>query len=102
MELIHNGRSFFSKNFLIKILYNKKTPQPSRFAVVVSKKISNKAVVRNFLKRRVKYALIKRSLDIKDGFQVVIWLKNNLSETKYNDFEAEIIKLLNQTDILNA
>lgn len=49
------GRSFFSPYFLLKVL--KKPQQTAKFTVVVSTKVSKKAVVRNRVKRLVREVL---------------------------------------------
>ncbi|MFA6416244.1 MAG: ribonuclease P protein component [Candidatus Paceibacterota bacterium] len=101
-ELINSGRSFYSPNFNLRAMKKKDITTKSLLAVVVSKKVANKAVTRNFLKRRLKYALVKKSLDLKSGFLIAFWLKKDLSKTKYADFEAEVLTLLKQANLTNA
>src|SRR3989338_9563174 len=53
VALVHSrGRSFFSPFFIVKFLLRK--DEGKRFTVVVSTKVSKKAVVRNRLKRVVR------------------------------------------------
>ncbi|MCD6471195.1 ribonuclease P protein component, partial [bacterium] len=59
------GKKFYTKEIGLK--YIKNNLQISRFGVVVSLKISKKAVVRNKLKRRI-LDIIKKNIDfIKPG-----------------------------------
>ncbi|KKR13862.1 MAG: Ribonuclease P protein component [Candidatus Woesebacteria bacterium GW2011_GWA1_39_21b] len=98
-ELIRSGRSFQSPLFTIRAF--KTTDQkPSRLAVVVAKKTAPKAVTRNFLKRRLKYALVKRLAEIKPGFCIAFWLKQDLSQIKYQDFEQKVFELLGEANLL--
>ena len=101
-ELIRSGRSFYSPNLTLRAMRGKNTEIKSLLAVVVSKKVANKAVTRNFLKRRLKYALVKKSKELRNGFLIAFWLKKDLSNIKYADFEAEVVALLKQANLLNA
>ena len=65
-----NGQSL-KKDFLIcKVLKNQL--QESRFGFVVSKKISNKATIRNAVKRRLRKAVLDELAHIKKAADVVI------------------------------
>jgi ribonuclease P protein component len=101
-ELLRSGRSFYSDNFILKAMKAKNIAETSRFAVIISKKVASKAVTRNFLKRRSKYALMKKLMIIKKGFIIALWIKKDLSQLKYKNFEAEIISLLEQANLINA
>ncbi|KKT62104.1 MAG: ribonuclease P protein component [Candidatus Vogelbacteria bacterium RIFOXYD2_FULL_44_9] len=102
-ELIRSGRSFYSPNLTLRAMKdNREVKTKSLMAVVVSKKVATKAVTRNFLKRRLKYALVKKSKELRNGFLIAFWLKKDLSKTKYADFEAEVVALLKQANLLNA
>ena len=101
-ELISSGRSFYSPNFTLRAIRAKDVAVRSLLAVVVPKKVAPKAVTRNFLKRRLKYALIKKSRELKSGFLIAFWLKRDLSKTKYADFESEVWTLLKQANLINA
>lgn len=101
-ELITSGRSFYSPHLTLRALKVPKNVDFNQFGVVVSKKVSNKASTRNFLKRRLKYALVKVSPTLKKGFTMAIWFKKDLSTVKYIEFEAEVITLLKQANLINA
>lgn len=100
LELINSGRSFYSPNLSLRAMKLNKPLDQSFFGVVVSKKVAKKAVARNFLKRRLKYALVKKSSQIKKGFLIAFWLKKDLSKTNYADFEAEVVTLLKQANLI--
>ncbi len=59
LAVFARGRAFFNPYFSLKILKNK-TGKP-RFTIVVSTKVSKKAVVRNRLKRIIR-ELIKKNM----------------------------------------
>lgn len=64
----------------------------SKFAVVVSKKCSKEAVVRNKNKRRVRHALKKLSYS-KKGYYAV-FVKKDLSKIKFPVIEEELENLI--------
>jgi len=69
--------------FRVKALKNPRLLSSSRLAVIVSKKISGKAVVRNLIKRRCK-AVFGEELKKIAGYDVVVF-PNKATETA--DFE---------------
>ena len=63
------------------------------FSVVVSKKVAKTAVSRNANKRRVREA-IKKTLNIKQGFSFVLFIKKDLKTNTFKDLSNEIFALL--------
>lgn len=69
-RVFKTGQSFYGKVLGIKIADNKL--ESTRFGLMVSLKVSKKAVVRNKIKRQIR-AIISKNLDsIKKGKDVVI------------------------------
>ena len=60
---------------------------------MVSKKISKKAVIRNKIKRRIRYLFSKH---IKSGKYIVI-VKNDISETNFEKIENDFKKIIKKT-----
>lgn len=71
------GRYGVSEGLLIKTLPN--GSGQSRLVVVVSKKISKKAVVRNRLRRRISGDLEPRWATVTPGYDIVISVRSDLS-----------------------
>ena len=85
---MHQSNTF---GFLVR---SRNDEDPTRFGVVVSTKISKKAVDRNKVKRMVKEA-IRENLDkIKDGFDAVILAKKGLLEIDKKDLNKELEEAL--------
>ncbi len=76
--------TFFSVSFLDNTI--------NKFAVVVSKKCSKEAVVRNKNKRRVRHAL-KKLFFTKKGYYVV-FVKKDLSKITFPILEEELKSLI--------
>ncbi len=88
--LFSKGEKYFSPCFLCKFF--KKEEGGSRFSIVVSKKISKKAVIRNRIKRRLAEAI---RLNIADcpPVDAVIFGSEKVLEVYFVDLEKEILKM---------
>lgn len=83
-----SGKSFYNNNLGFKILKN--NLDESRFCVIISAKISKKAVERNKIKRRIR-AIINQDLkQIKKGFDIIIIVTKNIIDLNFSDLELEI------------
>ncbi|MBP9818081.1 ribonuclease P protein component [Candidatus Shapirobacteria bacterium] len=72
----------------------------NRFGVVVSKKISNLAVVRNRIRRQI-YKAIGDNLKKMEskGYKIVFLVKKNIVGVKNGEVEREVGELLNKLDL---
>lgn len=88
-EIIEKGQSTHCSFSSVKVL---EYDSVSRYAVSVPKKVAHTAVMRNKLRRRV-YSLIRSlSPDLKEGFLVVIVIKQGAEKLSLIDFCGEIQK----------
>ena len=90
-KIIKEGVSYHSPSFSLKVLRNNEAK--NMFSVVVSKKVAKTAVSRNANKRRVREA-IKKTLNIKQGFSFVLFIKKDLKTNTFKDLSNEIFALL--------
>lgn len=91
-SVLKKGKIYFSPFFNLKILKN--DLENSRFCIVISTKISKKAVVRNKVKRQLR-AIIHKNLDqIKNNYDFVILTKPAVTVTNYQDLEKTFQVLL--------
>lgn len=65
------GSTLRSKNLTLKVL-GERGEGPSRIGIIVSTKVSKKAVVRNKIKRRIRESVLKMLPKIKNGFDIVL------------------------------
>jgi len=87
---LEKGEEVRSKFFIIR--YIKNTETSSKYCVIISKKISNKAVVRNRL-RRVIYEAIRTSglLETKNhSFNTILIPKKMVLEKDFNALQKDI------------
>lgn len=74
--------------------------KPTRFAIIISKKISNKAVTRNLLRRQTLGAIQELLPQIKSGFDVIILTKKSLIDASYSQIKSDLEKILKNAQIL--
>jgi ribonuclease P protein component len=92
------GRSTFSPYFRIKYLQNGKPK--NRITVVISAKVSKKAVVRNRLKRQIR-EIFRLNLDkIISGFDLVVTINQSAIGKDYHELEKSVIISLNKAKLL--
>jgi len=72
------------------------------FGISISTKVSKKAVQRNLIKRRIKFALHELLPRIENNWKVVIVVKSQAVECKYVDFLRELEQLLVKSKIING
>lgn len=73
----------------------------SRFAVIVAKKVSKKAVVRNSVKRKI-FEVVRINMDnIISGQDVIFICRPEIKDKKYSEIEAVVLGLLKKKGLLN-
>lgn len=90
-----NGQFIFLKNLKNKLEY-------SRFAFVVSSKISKKAVIRNKIKRRMRDIAQRCFQEIKPGYDIIITAKPGIDSVDYNKINQELIGLFKKASLINV
>lgn len=78
---------------LFNIKYYKKQEGECRFGIVVSNKISKKAVVRNLIKRRLREALRRNKEQFILQTDTIIFAKSKIVNTTYKDIECMILEM---------
>lgn len=89
-NVFKKGRSSFDNIIGIKIAKNSKNIV--RFGIVVSTKISKKAVERNKIKRRIRSILNKKLNNIENGYDIVIITLPTIKEKSFEDLLKSITK----------
>ena len=78
------------------------SPPETKIGISIGKKVSKKAVVRNRIKRQIKSAFRNNLRGIEPGWKIVIVVKPQAIECKYEHFLRELEKLLKQAKIING
>ena len=99
-RLARIGRPFFGTSLTFRI-----TPQgtdrslPTRFAFVVSTKVSKKAVERNLLRRRLREIVRKDLSRLKSGLDILIIAKPQAKDLSFQALEQEAHVLFTKSNL---
>ncbi|NQV87940.1 MAG: ribonuclease P protein component [Parcubacteria group bacterium] len=93
------GKSFHSPLFSAKVLKSA-VKKPSRVGFSVSKKISNKAVERNFIRRRGYSVVQNVRKQIEPSYLVVFFAKKESKDVSFIDFKDDLISLSKKIGLL--
>jgi len=91
-DIIHTGKLIKNENYII--YYKEASNKYYRFGLSVGKKISNKAVIRNKLKRRLKNIIDNNKNNYLNSQDYIIIMKRNCLNLSYNELEDSFIKLM--------
>ena len=97
-QVFKKGRGYRRDFLYLKIKNN--DLEFSRFGIIVSKKISNKAVVRNQIKRRLREAINNREERIKKGIDVVIVALAEIKNKKFNEIDSCVEQVFMRAGII--
>ncbi|PIS03892.1 ribonuclease P protein component [Candidatus Peregrinibacteria bacterium CG10_big_fil_rev_8_21_14_0_10_44_7] len=90
--ILNKGKQYSSQYFVIK---TQETEEPiSRFSIVISNKISKKAVIRNKLRRQL-FEIIRlhpEETSLKKPHKIVILPRTRALQLDYNRLETELIQ----------
>jgi ribonuclease P protein component len=98
-EIITKGSYYKKGGLAVKYLRN--NLPLSRVAFVVSKKVSNKAVVRNKIKRRLRAVLREWLGEIKKGYDVIFFTQKGIEKKSFPELESEIEAILKETKLIS-
>jgi ribonuclease P protein component len=93
-DIFARGRRFQSEYF--SFLAAKNNRSISRFAVVVSAKVSKKAVARNRVRRQLNEIIRLHQQKIKPGLDMVLIVKEAAVGAKYRTLEETALKLFDK------
>jgi len=91
-EIREKGRIKYSPLFGYLVANDESSDK--KFAVIVSKKISKKAVDRNQIRRRITEVLNKEWNNIPEGTRGVFLTKKEILGKSLKDIEVEIVKII--------
>ena len=95
--LFSQGKSIFG--VITGVKYRPNHLKTSRFAIVIGKKISKKAVVRNRLRRQIRAMLYEELKNFKDGYDLMILVRPNIINKKREEIYNDLFKVLKKTPI---
>jgi len=95
---VYQNGSVFGNRQLVMI-YKKNNLEMNRIAVVASKKVSNRAVDRNRLRRQIKEAYRHLEAQIKPGYDIIFVVKKYCLNQPYVVLEKALNHLMYKKDL---
>ena len=87
-KVFKKGKSSFDGLLGVKMLKNEQ--EFTRFGIIVSSKVSKKAVIRNKIKRRIRNIIAKNYINNADAKDVIIISLPKILGKKYNEIEKSL------------
>lgn len=83
------GQAFYNKNLAIRAVANELPI--TRLGILVSTKVSKKAVVRNHVKRQIREIIKLELPKLKEGFDLVIIVFNQILDKNFEEIQKMLI-----------
>jgi ribonuclease P protein component len=99
-NVFKRGRAFSGTFIVVKIKKNESFV--SRFGVIVSLKVSKKAVVRNKLRRWLGEIIRINSGSLKAGFDVVVVAKPEIIKAPYQEVKRDLLLALEKGKLIQG
>ncbi len=96
-HVFQKGSKFGNRHF--QFYYVKNGKNTNRLGIIVSKKLSKRAVVRNKVRRRIRESYRIHSGTIKTGYDFIIIAKNRCAEDSYADLDRSVGHLFYKTNL---
>lgn len=97
-RVFRKGRKIYSKSLGLR--YKENQMEGSRFAFLVSNKISKKAVDRNLLKRRLRSAVERMVPKIQISYDVIVLTMPGAQKLNFSELTRELYGLLKKIRII--
>ena len=96
----------YSSHLILRGLFtnnlDEQPPEPTRLGISISQKVSKKAVARNRIKRQIQGAVRELLPLMSPGWKIVIVVKAQAIECKYEHFLRELKQLLKEAKIIDG
>ncbi len=98
-ELIfRNGNKIFDQ--YLNLRFRKNDLDCCRFSIIVSNKISKKAVVRNKLRRRIKAFIVNNLSNFRENYDIIITVLPGFIDFKFSDSQIFLLNFFKKAKIL--
>lgn len=94
-KIIHKGQFIKNRYYILYYLKNDNN-EYYRFGISVGKKISNRAVIRNKLKRRLKTIIDNHKNFYQNNQDYIIIMKRSCLEASFAELENNFVDLINK------
>ena len=101
-EVYAKGDRHYGKYLKLRVYDTKNLEVQTQVGIVVSKKFSKKAVVRNRIKRQLRAILRAFLPQLKQGFQIVITVVTVSNLPNFLELQDDLANLLNRAQTLES
>lgn len=88
MKVLRTGQRTGVGPFVVYALGNRS--DETRMTVIISKKVDKRAVVRNRCRRRVREAFRPLIPNLKPGFDILVYIKQDVSRVEFESIERDV------------
>lgn len=102
-QVYESGKKYESAHLILRALLDSETSNSEpKIGIVVSQKVSKKAVTRNRIKRQIKGIIRGLLPQMEKGGKIVIVVKTTAKECQFNQFLRELEELLLKANIIHG
>ena len=94
-----SGLRIKSKNFSL-LVTESKTDLPTRFAFVISSKVSKLATKRNKIKRMISSSIEKIYKQLKPGMSILFLVRKEIGSTDQDTINAEVLRVFQYNKLI--
>lgn len=93
-KIYKSGKKIYGNFFILRLISN--NFKNSRFAVVVSKKVALKAVVRNKIKRQVLFIIQNNLKNFNANYDIVLIVKKEIIKAEFSAIKKDVGKIIDK------
>ncbi|MDX1535233.1 MAG: ribonuclease P protein component [Candidatus Spechtbacterales bacterium] len=97
-QVIKNGKNYKGKFFFIKVLKNK--DKKTRIGVGVSKKLTKKAVLRNYYKRLLRHVIVEVLPTLDSDVDIVFIGQENIKSANFQELIKDANDIFKKANII--
>ena len=99
-HVFNKGEVFGNRTFVMYFLKN--TLRENRIGIIVSKKISKKAVIRNKIRRQIKEVYRLNEKEFLEGYDIILIAKESIKKTDYQNIDKSLMHLFYKKRLLRG
>lgn len=100
LPAVFNSKHTFHSPFFTLKLLKRSTAQPTRISIIVSTKVSSRAVTRNRLKRLLHQAIYSQLTQLHPGYDLVFVTKPAMKNQSLSTITSTLVSILSQAQLI--
>ncbi|AFY71676.1 ribonuclease P protein component [Thalassoporum mexicanum PCC 7367] len=99
-KVYNQGNRYGGRFLRLRVRFTDNPHQPTRIGIVISKKVSKQAVVRNRVKRQLRAILRSHLSNLRQGLQIIVTVSTLRGEPTYHQLCQDLNQILIKAEIL--